>query len=359
MLMAISTVAAYLPAAQETAEASSWSYGFNSNYIYFSDESKDLSEYTSMIVVEKGNTTLDLRDMLYGYRYNDSKWEEFTGTELDGIKFESKNTDILSVDSKTGKINAKKTGTALVKITWKKQSIYGVIKVLSKSDMKAYRTENKKAIAYCKKITKAYGSKLTAKSALKVQKLVLQMYQDDAYVFYDWKEESIGDDNYVEEMIIYSMDAFNAWKKVKKVWSYLSDRSPFATSGSYKFKISSLSGSGKTVTATLSKAVTEDQMAGAQYNYIWGEEYEKMGKKSLDISVYLWDKKTNEVIPATATIKTGSKTIKIKCDSSLTKGRKYELLSYDYSDWGNDEWTTSDWIRDDWLHNGKSTFKAT
>jgi hypothetical protein len=102
-------------------------------------------------------------------------------------------------------------------------------------------------------------------------------------------------------------------------------------------------------------------MAGAQYNYIWGEEYEKMGKKSLDISVYLWDKKTNEVIQATATIKTGSKTIKIKCDSSLTKGRKYELLSYDYSDmgWESDEWTTSDWIRDDWLHNGKSTFKAT
>jgi hypothetical protein len=280
---------------------------------------------------------------------------------MDGVKYVSKNTDILTIDSKTGKINAKKTGTALVKITWKKQTIYAAVKVISSSDMKSYRTANKTAISYAKKILKACGDKLTTAGALKAQKLRLQMWSEDVYDLVAYQSEQKTDKNgnasYTGESIVYSMDTFNADAKLREVEDYLDNRNPFSTSGSYKFKISSLSGSGKTVTATLSKAVSKDQMAGAKYDS-W--ELSKMSGKSYTLTVALRDTKTNKFIDATATFTTGSKKVTIKCKSKLTKGRKYELMRSNYSDWGITSWSgsDSDWLRNDWIHNGTYTFTA-
>jgi hypothetical protein len=366
MLMAITTVAAYLPVVQETAEAASgWKYELWGNYIGFSNEFTKLSQFSDYFVVEKGNKELYLRDVLYGYRYNGSKSESFTGSALEGVKYESKNTDILTVDSKTGKINAKKAGTALVKITWKKKVLYGAVKVISSSEMKAYKTANKTAISYAKKILQACGDELTTADALKIQKLRLQMGPDGVDGLTDYHYEDGTDNNgnysYTSETIVFSMDAFNADVKLREVDTYLGDRNPFATTGSYKFKISSLSGSGKTVTATLSDEVTKDQMAGAQYNTIWdSKKASKLGTKSLTFEIYLRDTKTDKFIKGKATIKTGSKSVKITTDSSLTKGRKYELMAWDYSNWGITDWSgaDADWLRSDWLHNGTSTFKA-
>jgi hypothetical protein len=361
MLMAITTVAAYLPAAQETAEASGWKYEFGGCYNGFSTSCTKLSQFTEFFVVEKGNKELSLRDVLLGDRYTDSKSEVFYGDEMSGVKYESKNTDILTVDSKTGKINAKKTGTALVKITWKKKVVYGAIKVISSSDMKTYKTANKTAISYAKKILAACGDKLTTSGAMKAQKLRLQMWNKGSYEFIanQWDEttDENGDTNFIGQSIVYSMDAFNADVKLRDVDTYLDNRNPFTTTGKYKFKISSLSGSGKTVTATLSKAATKDQIAGAKYNY-W--DLSKMDGKSFSFDIYLRDTKTDKFIAATATIKTGSKNVTIKTKKSLTKGRKYELMKWDYSDWGITDWSGSDadYYRNDWIHNGKYTFTA-
>jgi hypothetical protein len=361
MLMAITTVAAYLPAAQETAEAASWKYDLFGCYNGFSTSNTKLSQFTEFFVVEKGNKELYLRDVLLGDRYTDSKYEVLYGNEMSGVKYVSKNTDILTVNEKTGKINAKNTGTALVKITWKKQTLYGAIKVISSSDMKAYRTANKNVISYAKKILKACGNKLTTAGALKAQKLRLQMWNEEPseLIATQWDEttDANGDSYYIGQSIVYSMDAFNAEVKLRDVSDYLETRNPFTTTGKYKFKISSLSGSGKTVTATLSKAVTAEQLAGAKYNY-W--DLSKMDGKSFSFDVALRDTKTDEFITATATIKSGSKTVTIKTKKSLTKGRKYELMAWDYSDWGIDDWssTDADWLRNDWIHTGKYTFTA-
>jgi hypothetical protein len=174
-----------------------------------------------------------------------------------------------------------------------------------------------------------------------------------------WDEttDANGDSYYIGQSIVYSMDAFNAEVKLRDVDTYLDNRNPFTTSGKYKFKIGSLSGSGKTVTATLSKAVTADQLAGAKYN-AW--DLSKMDGKSFSFDVALRDTKTDEFITATATIKSGSKTVTIKTKKSLTKGRKYELMAWDYSDWGITDWssTDADWLRNDWIHTGKYTFTA-
>jgi hypothetical protein len=86
----------------------------------------------------------------------------------------------------------------------------------------------------------------------------------------------------------------------------------------------------------------------------------QIGTKNLTFNIYLRDTKTGKFIKGTAAIKTGSKEVTIKCESSLTKGRKYELMEWDYSGLGITDWsgTDADWLRDDWIHNGKSTFKA-
>jgi hypothetical protein len=372
MLMAITTVATYLPAAQETAEAASkWTYWFTGSYQGFSRESTELSQFTDHFVVEKGNKELYLRDVVCAYRYDGDESEDLLlGSQLSGVKYESKNTDILTVDSKTGKINAKKTGTALVKITWKKQTVYGAIKVISSSDMEEYKTANKTAVSCAKKILKACGDKLTTAAALKAFKLGRQMTADDLVAFhYDsWTDES-GNYGTGYESIVYSMDGFNAETKLREVNAYLDERNPFATTGNYMFKISSLSGSGKTVTATLSDEVTKDQMAGAQYNRVLKldngyvgvtVDESQIGTKNLTFNIYLRDTKTGKFIKGAATIKTGSKEVAIKCESSLTKGRKYELMEWDYSGLGITDWSgeNADWLRDDWIHNGKSTFKA-
>jgi hypothetical protein len=361
MLMAITTVAAYLPGTQETAEASGWKYELWGSYNGFSTYNTKLSQFMEFFVVEKGNKELYLRDAICGSRYTDSKYEFLYGNEMSGVKYVSKNTDILTVDSKTGKINAKETGTALVKITWKKKVLYGAIKVISSSDMETYKTSHKTAISYAKKILKAYGKKLTTAGALKAQKLRLKLMNTDGneFVASQWDEttDENGYTDYIGQSIVYSMDAFNADVKLRDVDTYLDNRNPFTTTGKYKFKISSLSGSGKTVTATLSKAATKDQIAGAKYNY-W--DLSKMDGKSFSFDIYLRDTKTDKFIAATATIKTGSKNVTIKTKKSLTKGRKYELMKWDYSDWGITDWSGSDadYYRNDWIHNGKYTFTA-
>jgi hypothetical protein len=354
MLVTIVSAAAYLPAAQETVEAkSNWDYGLYGPWGGFGLESTDLSQCTSFLVVEKGCDYVNLQDIVRGFRYNNVtyEYEEYRFSDFSGAKYESKNTDILTVDAKTGKINAKKTGTALVKVTWKKQVLYGAVKVISSKDMAKYQDKsiNKKMDSYSAKIIQAYNKKLNTKNAVAVLKEYdkLQEVEGYGFTYYDYNEKT-GE----ERIVVFSSDSYKAGVIADKAIFYLQDRSPFVTKGSYAFKISKLSGSGKTVTATLSKAVTADQMAGAQYECSWSKP-EQVGKKSMSFDVYLMDTKTKEFIAATVTIKTGSKKMTIQCDSSLTKGRKYELMEFDFTGFSDDEMS-----RSDWLHNGTSTFTA-
>jgi hypothetical protein len=365
MLMAITTVAAYLPGTQETAEAASkWSYRLTGSYYGFFSNPIDLEQNLIWFVVEEGNDELYLSDFLMAYKRSDSAYYGFTGSKISGAKYESENTDILTVDSETGKINAQMAGTAQVKITWKKQTLYGAIKVISSSDMEEYKTANKITISYAKKILKACGDELTATGALKAQKLMFQRAEEAtegenwiAKRVDTWTDEESGYSRSICESIVYSMDAVNAKKKLTEVRTYLGERNPFATTGSYKFEISSLSGSGKTVTATLAKAVTKDQMAGAKFSS-W--DLSKMSGKNYSFDIALRDTKTNKFIAGTATIKTGSKKVTIECKKSLKKGREYELMAKDYSNLNITDWSgkKAKELREDWIHNGKSTFKA-
>lgn len=350
MVMTFMTVAAYMPMAQEKAEAASdWNYSLWGNYGFSSYYTK-LSEMSDALVVAKVTKDFYVRDILSGYKTNSVTYESvaYSGAELKDAKYESKNTDIVSIDKKTGKINAKKKGTALIKITWHGQKVFGAIKVVDASVMKKYQKENKDLIAASKKLIKIYDGKVTSKNALELFKQKKEM-DEKGYYQYVASEFFYDNDMYRNEYHMYSMDAFKANLISNQIYSYFDNINSFSTRSSNCFKISSISGKGKAITATLSKAVTESQMLGAQYQYSWSDS-SVMGKKSLDFDIYIRDTKTNDVISAKATIKTGSKDINIKCNSSLKAGRKYELIQF--------EWYDEYYENQNWIHQGVSTFTA-
>ncbi len=351
MLMAFTTVAAFAPVAQDSVQAKTrWDYTFWARYA-FNEETTKLSEANEFLVVAKDVKDFSISNLIYGYALSEDGEEiAYNGDNLTGVKYESKNPDIVAIDAKTGKITAKKTGTALIKMTWKGKKIAGAIKVVNASEMKKYQTENKELISLCKKVNKVYAGKVTAKNATKLIKLFKKGISDNTYFEFIkcvYHDESNG--NYSIENYVYSMDTYKAMQVQTEFYEYTNSVSPFSTRSSNCFKIAFITGKGKNVTATLSKKVSQNQLTAAQYSSYWMDE-SVLGKSSYTFDIYVRNTKTNDIMPAKATIKKNSKDIKIVCDESLKKGTKYELV---LTEW-YDEWYESM----NWIHTGVSTFTA-
>ncbi|MCI5856367.1 MAG: Ig-like domain-containing protein [Agathobacter sp.] len=350
MLMAFTTVTAFAPLTQETVQAKTkWDYTFWGSYA-FNEYTTKLSDANEYLVVSKDVKDLSLSNILHGYAYSENGESlSYNGNNLTGVKYESKNPDIVSIDAKTGKITAKKTGTALIKATWKGKKLYGAIKVVKASEMKKHQKENKKLISLCKKINKAYDGKVTAKNATKLIKLFKQAYDENYFEFVEsvYNDESEG--IYSIDYYVYSVDAYKTMKVQSEFYEYTDSVSPFSTTSSNCFKIASLSGKGKNITATLSKKVSQNQLTAAQFSSYWMDE-SVLGKSSYSFDIYVRNTKTDDVMHAKATIKKDSKDMKIVCDESLKKGTKYELIVLEWYD----EWYESL----NWIHTGTSTFTA-
>lgn len=356
LLMAFTTVTPFIISQRETVEAkSSWNYVLRGNFGFNDDESKETSDKgCSLLIIPKGIKELsvaDLVDEAYAYRCIDENTgkNEYKDMELTGAKYESKNPSIVSVDKKTGKITAKKKGKALIKMTWKGQKLYGFIEVVDTKKMKSFQKENKKNIAASKKLNKIVGKKVTSKNALKAAKPL----DECNFQYTAEKEKWIEDeDGYYEwcEYTLYSMDVFKAKMSKEKIEEYFGKINPTREDSKYLFEISSVSGNGKSVTATLSKSISDEQFLGAHYTYQMMCK-EELGAKEFSFPMYIRDVENNEYIGATATLKAGSKTINIECAESLSKGKKYELSEYDYyySDFDVDF---------SWLYNGNNSFIA-
>ncbi len=351
MLMAFTAVAAFAPIAQDSVQAKTrWDYTFWARYA-FNEETTKLSEANEFLVVAKDVKDFSISNLIYGYALSEDGEEiAYNGDNLTGVKYESKNPDIVAIDAKTGKITAKKTGTALIKMTWKGKKIAGAIKVVNASEMKKYQTENKELISLCKKVNKVYAGKVTAKNATKLIKLFKKGISDNTYFEFIkcvYHDESNG--NYSIEDYVYSVDTYKAMQVQTEFYEYTNSVSPFSTRSSNCFKIAFITGKGKNVTATLSKKVSQNQLTAAQYSSYWTDE-SVLGKSSYTFDIYVRNTKTNDIMPAKATIKKNSKDIKIVCDESLKKGTKYELV---LTEW-YDEWYESM----NWIHTGVSTFTA-
>lgn len=353
MLMAITTVAAYLPAAQVKVEAATYFYEMYGRFGGFSETKPTLSTATDFLVIAEGVENLYAGDLLYGNKHTED-WSKSiyysTMKDVSGVSYGSKDETIVKVNSSTGKITAKKTGQAIIYVKWKGISLYAAVEVVSAKDVQSYRTANKSAISAAKKFAAAYDGKVTSSNVVRLLKLAKNLNDSftDGYNGIQYST-TIENDVWKSDVIVYSTEILRAVSDSSDVYSYCSTRNPFSTTGSYTFKISSLSGSGKTVKATLNKAVSADQYVGAQYYYMWNEDI-KISTSSLSFPIYIRDTKSGDIYSATATIKKGSKTIGIKSSKSLKKGKKYELIQFEFYDEAFES--------QNWIHTGKSTFTA-
>ncbi|MCI5856368.1 MAG: Ig-like domain-containing protein [Agathobacter sp.] len=350
MLMAFTSAAAFVPATQETVQAKEKSNYYLVGSTGFSSEADKLSKATSFIVIAKGMEGVSIADFVSGQIITGEKFQSIEGKKLSGVKYESKNPKIVSVDPKTGELTAKKTGKALIKVTWKGKKVFGAFRVVDTKTIKAYQKDNKTAITMAKKLDKLYAGKVTSKNVVKLEKQIIAANKVgcENYI-YEYKYDS--DNNYIgTDYIMYSEETYKAYMVIgKAVTNYFSRVNPFTTSNSCSFKISAISGKGTEVKATLPQKVTEDQLYGAQYCAVFGDD-SALGKSSCSFDVYIRNVSNNDVISATATIKKGSKNITIKCDSYLSRGTKYELIQTRYYD--------EDYEAISWTHQGKCTFTA-
>lgn len=348
MLMAFTTVAAFVPETAQAGEKAT--YNLWGTYSFYSGDIK-LEDADAFLVIAKGMKGISAVDFLSGaITTAQGEFQYIEGKDLTGVKYVSGNPEIVSVNSKTGALTAKKTGEALIKATWKGQKVCAAIRVVDAKTIKSYQKENKTAITMAKKLDKIYAGKVTAQNAVKLAKQMNAVWQKGYQnIISDSKFDS--DNNYLgTDFIIYSEATYKAAMVINQaITSYFSDINPFSTYNTCSFKISAISGKGTEVKATLSKKVTTEQMYGAEYLGMWGDS-SVLGKDSYTFDIYVRNVSSNDIISAKATIKKGSKNMTIKCDSALTKGTKYELIqSFFY-----DEELESEC----WTHQGKCLFTA-
>lgn len=297
--------------------------------------------YASEVRVEKGAKDVYIGDYLTAYCEQD-----YTNYGLlsnnSGVKYSSSKKSVAAVDSSTGKLTAKKTGTTTISAKFKGRTYKFKLRVVSslKSVRESDDTYSEKDAA-AKAFVKQYGSsKITTKNRYDKVK---------AYADYAGSGYAGGDGLKViyesgkAAKCIYMPNEGRAVRLVEQLRNYNKTRNPFSTISSKCFKVKSISGSGKTITINLKKAVSAEQMFGANVAAVRYGQDNNIDAKKVIAEMYVRDS-NYKYYPATMTIEKGSKklTIKLK-DSKLKKGKKYYL---DYNGLG------------DWLYKQKNSFTA-
>ena len=320
MLVVLMTVFELVPA-QEVQAAST---------VYLSFEYDEL-------LVQKGDSDLYMGDYItafssgsgyykyYGYLTNNSK-----------VTYKSSNSAVIGINSTTGKMTAKKNGTAKITVTFKGSSLTKKIQVV-KSTQK-YQAQGIKNASIYKKgavdYVKAYGKGVTAKNRYKlasISKMTGGFYYNNIGAC-DRYENNTGkwivtDATYVHASVLHN-----------NLERYAEKLNPLSTTSAKTFNIQKLSGKGNTVTATLKSKVTADQIYGLQYSESWSTEIAETTK--VEFPIYVQDMSTGHRYYAVATVKKGSDKMTIKTKNlTLKKGRQYRLrevgtVYYDpYKNW--------------------------
>lgn len=268
-------------------------------------------------------------------------------SNLSGVSYKSSQPSVVAINAKTGEMNAKKNGTSEITVKYKGKKRHCTIKVVdevpSYFDKRHYREVPDK---YAGDFIKEFGTEITSKNRYKL----LSIYKlADEWV--------VGSNGVYTKNIFEKKEMFcaiceptigRANALARKFGIYAQERNPFLGGSAKQIKITKLSGSKKTITATISKKVDADQIFGAQYVYGWDSKASE--KRTVDFPVYIRDTRDGYKYYAVATLKKGSNKITIKTKNlKLKKNVKYELRVYDrFPDRAGD-----------WLKGSKvTTFKA-
>lgn len=329
MLLAFSTVIVTVPQEQVQAATDvrlSWNFG------------AIIGNQTPTVLVKKGAKDLYIGDYIGVFEFGENYNYIPCISNASGVKYNSSNASVVKVDSKTGKMTAKKTGSATVSVRYKgkteKCTINVVNSVASYKPSYGYASDK-----YASAFVKAFGSKITNRNRYELLGIYNKCYKyfSATGIFV----KSSAEDTYV----IYNPTLGRARALSKKLEAYAAERNPFATTSAKLIKVTSLSGSKKTVTAKINKKVDAEQIFGAQYAYSWDSK--TSAKNSVEFPIYIRDTRDGHRYYAVATLKKGSNKVTIETRNlTLKKGVKYELEQHSSTGYG-------------WIEGSKvSTFKA-
>ena len=317
------------------AEAESSAYGLSGGGVAVVH--KFGANFNESLEIQKGMKDLYMGDYLSAF----TSGGERTLSYLKGATYKSSKTSVIKINKKTGKMEAKKTGTATITVTYSGESRSFKVKVVkSTSKYKPQGNSQGWNDKNAQKLIKAYGNGITEKNRYKL----LNIYQDIRQGSEEaWPGIGTIKSGNTWKSGLYSTVQARGYGIYREIVAYGDARSPITTPNGKSFSIQKLSGKGKTITATLKKNVTADDIFGVQYSSIWwnGTKETRKDGKTATFTMYVQDKKTSQYYQATATVTKGSKkmTIKLK-DTSLKKGRTYKIPMF-------------------WAENSKvTTFKA-
>ena len=309
----------------------------------------DARYFSCIIQIERGQDDFCIGDLVQYTKCNQDREILFVqaASQCSGFSYRSENTANVTVDAKTGVLNPKREGTAVIHVT--KGSLKADITVIVAAKgrlgtkAKKYDTVRSKL----KKLVKDYGKGISEKNCyavyndlqklrkeIKSQKTLSSMY----------KGFGMGSDKRPNnELVLPQLAKADAIRYALHNFSTKVD--PTNTSSKNVFAIDHIQGKGSKVTVTLKKKIDKVQAFGLQCFEPYDEEdlnhldeYERIHPDTLRAdgeiswSLYIKDTKTGESDWGEAASKVGKKDIKIELPgASLKKGRKYMLRDTQYT----------------------------
>ncbi len=308
---------------------------------------------TKEVQVAKGAVNFYIGDYISANSYNNNSYTYYSFLSgVDGVTYKSSNSKVAKINSKTGKVDLKKTGSATITVTFKKNSAKIKLKVVSKNTLQknlkkfpAYTTD--KISAYessAKAFLKQTGKnpKITSANRYKLANAKKTYYQKD--FSYSGFIRTYNAPSYT--CYIYSTSSGRASYVCNKIDEYTLKNNPLGTgpSKSAAFKVTSISASrnSKNITMKLKNKVTKDQLFGVIATYSSNNKIKEADSCSFPITVV--NTKNQKTYFATATMKKGSNKITIKTQNYKLKKGTYKLVSY-----------SGPWLADG---KNKNTFKV-
>ena len=246
-------------------------------------------------------------------------------------KYTSSKKSVASVNSK-GLLTAKKTGTTTIKIKYRGKTVSAKFTVVPKGSL----TEDaavKGLQKEIKKIKSTMPAKITKSNALKnIKKVSKYESAADAYIekitMTGFLNEEVKTEFYTytkpsNKLAVPDAGRYNYLNSL--LYRYSDSNSPTSTRSSKAMKISSVSANTSQITVKIKSGITVDHILAANIDNSYYNK--KPNKKTATVYVSIYDKTASENYTGLATIKKGSKVVKIK----LMK-----------SEWVNDVWTTTE-----------------
>lgn len=310
----------------------------------------DARYFSCIIQIERGQDDFCIGDLVQYTKCNQDReiLHVQAASQCSGFSYQSDNTANVTVDAKTGILDPKREGTAVIHVT--KGSLKADITVIVAAKGKLNTTAKKydTVRSKLKKLVKDYGTGISEKNCYTVyndlQKLRKAIKSQKKTLSSRYKGFGIGNDGRPNnELVLPQLAKAEAIRY--ELHNFAQKVDPTDTSGKKTFTIDHIKGKGSTVTVTLKKKISAAQAFGLQCFEPYDEEdlnhldeYEKVHPDTLKVdgeiswSLYIKDTKTGESDWGEATSKVGKKDIKIKLlGSSLKKGRKYMLRDTQYT----------------------------